>query len=307
MVKDKEFIKDVEKELKKIAGDRYEVRIVTTRKNNDSAYTGIIVRENEKNIAPTVYLEPYYEMYSRGISIRCIANWIMDTATKESAPSGIDTDFHNFGKYTDKVIFQLVNRDMNAELLKSIPYVPIYDNLVMIFAIMVMIDNTGMGTVKITNEHMNLWGVDKDILHELAIENTPRLLPERMERLADVLDRMCSEMQDEIPQGVPEGLDVPPMFILSNLSRLNGAAVMAYPGTLDRISERLGSDLVILPSSIHEVIVVPHREDDDFQQFEEMVKEVNRTQVANEEILSNTVYLYQRSTGKVTLPLAAAA
>lgn len=93
-----------------------------------------------------------------------------------------------------------------------------------------------------------------------------------------------------------------PMYILTNISRCNGAAVMAYPNLLENIAEQLGHDLVILPSSIHEVIILSVDDQTDFRKLEEMVREVNDSQVAEEELLSDTIYVYERSTGRVTVP-----
>jgi len=82
------------------------------------------------------------------------------------------------------------------------------------------------------------------------------------------------------------------MYVLSNADKLNGAAAILDSKTMEDISEKLGGDFIVLPSSIHEVIVLPVNEDMDRQTLEAMVQDVNAGQVAPEERLSDHVYMY---------------
>ena len=87
------------------------------------------------------------------------------------------------------------------------------------------------------------------------------------------------------------------MYILSNTLRSYGAACIAYPHILEMIGEILQRDYYVLPSSVHEVVIVPYSSGLDIRELDEMVREINVTQVAEEEVLSSHAYLYRRSTG----------
>ena len=131
-----------------------------------------------------------------------------------------------------------------------------------------------------------MWGVNEAEVRELAIKNTPVLLPSNICSMKEMLDGMgvkADGLTDEIP-----------MYILSNRDRVNGAASMAYEGVVGRFAGDLGSDLYILPSSIHELIIVPAGEEMDPRRLVQMIREVNDTQVSREEVLSYSLYQYSR-------------
>ena len=83
----------------------------------------------------------------------------------------------------------------------------------------------------------------------------------------------------------------PEMIVITNQLGVNGAAAFFYPDSMDKISEQLGGNFFMLPSSIHEVIAVPTG-DKDYRDLESMVKQINMMQVAKEEQLSDHVYHY---------------
>jgi len=91
------------------------------------------------------------------------------------------------------------------------------------------------------------------------------------------------------------------MFVLTNISRINGAACMLYEDVLSNFANSIDSDLYILPSSIHEVIIVPQVNNLDKTELCQMVKEVNAEGVADDEILSDHVYVYNRTNHTITL------
>ena len=83
-----------------------------------------------------------------------------------------------------------------------------------------------------------------------------------------------------------------PMYVATNVFKMNGACILLYDGVLKKFAEKIGSDFYILPSSVHEVIFVPANGDMDARYLIQMVKEVNATEVAPDEVLSDNVYIY---------------
>lgn len=86
-----------------------------------------------------------------------------------------------------------------------------------------------------------------------------------------------------------------PMYVLTNASKVNGSGILARDGVLDKIGELLGKNFYVLPSSIHEVLIVPDNGDMQAKELESMVKEVNATQVAPADLLSDKVQYYDRA------------
>jgi hypothetical protein len=85
------------------------------------------------------------------------------------------------------------------------------------------------------------------------------------------------------------------MYVCTNVNKCNGAGVIFYKDFLKNISEKVGTDLYIIPSSIHEVIIVPANDKIDSELLKSMVPEVNETEVTVTEVLSNHVYLYKKT------------
>ena len=155
----------------------------------------------------------------------------------------------------------------------------------------------------ITNRLMENYGADVEQLHKLALDDmdtlTPATFKSMTETMVDMMlpDMMRSGMTEEEARGTIAAM-LPPtqdemMYILSNEDKLNGAAMLLNDKVMDDISEKLGGqDFYILPSSVHEVLIVPKTEEADLKTLENMVQEVNATQVAPEERLSDHVYAY---------------
>ena len=87
------------------------------------------------------------------------------------------------------------------------------------------------------------------------------------------------------------------MFVISNTSKIFGASCVLYPGVLEKFAAEKDADIFVLPSSIHEMILVPEKEDQDYSTLPNIVKETNRTEVDPEEVLSDSVYYYDRKAG----------
>ena len=123
-----------------------------------------------------------------------------------------------------------------------------------------------------------------------------RLLPPSLIPLEEFLEEIVKDRGmhlEELPEGFPK------MYVLTNLLKRYGAAALLYPGTLKKAGEVLGSDFAILPSSIHEVLLLPDDKAQNYDFYRQMVSEVNRTQVDPEEVLSFNLYRYDREKAEI--------
>ena len=157
-------------------------------------------------------------------------------------------------------------------------------------------------TILIHNQHLDYWGVSQDELYDIAMANTPELLPYKFEDMMQIMMIMARE--GNVPFSWYNKRQ--PMYILTNQYKINGAGCILYPELLKTFADMMGSDLCIIPSSIHETLLVPLMPNGkchemDWDEVVETVKEVNDTQLLPEEILSDHIYKYTRATGKITM------
>lgn len=80
------------------------------------------------------------------------------------------------------------------------------------------------------------------------------------------------------------------MFVATCNNGVNGAGCIFYPEFMDQAAEKLQGDFFVLPSSVHEVILLPDNGQMDFHELEAMVRQINETEVAPQDRLSDSVY-----------------
>ena len=203
----------------------------------------------------------------------------------------------------DHIICKLVNAEMNADYLADKPHTLVED-LAVVYAVDLGGGEGGRMSAPITNNLMEQYGVTTQELHDIALQNLSESQIE-FKTMRDVLVDMM--FPDGIQEGDPRAFMLPPeeenpsMYVLSNADKLNGAAALLDAKTMEDISEKLGGDFVVLPSSIHETIVLPLNEDMDRHTLEAMVQDVNAGQVAPEERLSDHVYMYDSQAKELVL------
>lgn len=298
------FVKEVEKEIKELVGEKYDVRFSEIQKNNGLILHGVSICPKDKNVAPTIYLENYL---GKELSVKRMAESVIEDALchmKEGDVQfgNIASDFKDFEFVKDKIIMVVVNANWNENLLSQVPHQK-REDLALIYKVALGTDAAGMATITIRNEHMEMWGVTADQIHELAMKNTREILPVTVQSMTEIMREMFGS--DQLPDYMTQVMfeEIPPkqqMYVISNSAKINGAASMFYEDELSSLSEELGTDLYILPSSVHEVIAVS-TDMGTPESLSEMVKEVNGTEVSAEEQLSDNVYLFERETASLKL------
>lgn len=299
-----EFVESVREEIWKFCKDEEEPVIQDIQGNNGTVRTGISMKRERE--AAVVCLNGYYERFQEGhMTAGAAAEEIYDLL--HISKSSILPEFmpRNFEEAKKKIVYRLVDYGRNRKLLEDIPYIR-YCNLAVTFYLLIEINENGQLATLIRNPHMREWKMDVDTLYSLAKKNTPRLLPPSLVSVADILKSIGREYIGDADKGepagsLPEGQTNGLMYILTNRNGIHGAAVILYEGVLKWFAQKRGSDLYILPSSVHEVLLVPCTSQDDAARLREMVREVNRTKVSKEEVLSDHVYLYSRETNQVSL------
>lgn len=265
-----------------------EVTSQKVQKNNDVILTGVVLKSQDNNIAPVFYIDG---MIENGWSYDRIA---MDIYRSYQAHDGaeyssITFQISDYETISHMLTLQLINRTMNESLLKDIPYVPFLEDLAVIVLIDLEKDLRACATVKVSSQILELWGVSFDEVYHKAYLN---LIKEEaiVSSMSDVLSELGYEEIGE--------LDIN-LYILTNESRIHGATIMLRESLLKELTEKFNSDLVIIPSSIHELLLVPTNDSYIFDKdmFDNMVREVNESHVDPVEILSDHIYMYRRDGG----------
>lgn len=295
MMNIQEFTQEACTEIAKILGR--EVQYKEVEKLNGAKHYGLIILEPGYNVAPTLYLEPFFDMYLYTKNWKDTVGRIIRAYQADSFPKRLDMGwFKDFEKVRGLIFHKLVNFEANTELLEDIPYTR-YLDFAIIYCIYYKDDEIGSGSILIHNSHLEAWGCTTQDLARLAKENTPRLYPLAVSTMENVLQECMADTEELSSVG-----EIPiPMHIMTNTEKANGAITILYQNALKNFAERIHSDVVILPSSVHEVILLPLREDDDFREFRNMVCEVNRSGLAREDFLSDNVYLYRRDTCSIEI------
>ena len=298
------FTSIVREEVEKRTGENYKVRINDVRKNNGVILRGLTVTQDDINISPTIYLNDYYEDYTNGkATLVNVVNDVLDTYNRNRVNRSVDMKyFLNFECVKGKVVYKLINAEKNKELLEDIPYVKFLD-LAIVFQCLISKEDlgtdTGTATILIHHAHLKLWDITIDELYKVAKENTQKLQKYEIKNMHDVICELTEAENSEDCDDMAEFESSISMYVLSNKSRVEGAACILYPELIKDFSNVIGSSLYIIPSSIHEVLLLPSDNLDECDAIKGMIKEINDSQVKIEEVLSYSLYFYDKQKRKI--------
>lgn len=310
-----EFIKKTVKALEEYYGENVEVKTHSIYKNNGILLQGVCVLERGMNIAPTVYLNDFWVEYEEGKTFGEIMRRIVEIIEKNKVTKQLDVDFFmDYEQVKKKLVLRLINKEKNVELLKRVPHLEFADLAIVCHCLMIT-EEIGNGSILIYKQHLENWGITEDTLFHDAFKNSPVIEPYSILRVSEMvknilsdnvreqIDEICEEdsaYKEELWENTLEAMAMEieekhvPMSVLTNSRRYYGAASLVYPGVLETLGEMLQDDFYILPSSVHEIIFIGKSEGIEVATLNDMIEEVNRTQVEEEEILSNHAYFYER-------------
>ena len=287
------------------------VMVHKVTKNNDLVLTGISIRSREVNIAPTIYMDDYYNDYKNGRPVMDIIAEIENIYNTYKLEHNFNVNsITDFNHVQGKICYKLVNKDKNKELLSDAPYIQFHD-LAIVFYVVVSEDSDRTGTITVRNNLMEMWGnPDINDLYRIAKNNTQKRYKGSVFNMIEIMGDIISHNVDNIEPNIVDDFfemnftyedNMIPMFVATNNKKVNGAGVILYEGLLKTFAEKIGCDFYILPSSVHEVIFVPANGDMDARYLIQMVKEVNATEVSPSEVLSDNVYKYHADTDFVEM------
>lgn len=297
MMNFEKFVEWVADDLQRLLGEGYRIEPTSVRKNNGVELKALIIRNTNFNAAPVVYMEPLYQTYKKGSSIETLTKKILARMEKELPFSmGITEKVYDLEAVRDRIGYRLISKSKNEELLKDIPWTSWQDLAIVYYLNMGVKDDSQVSTL-IYNHQMQRWNLSVDDLYELAKENMPKMCPSVIGSLDHLILGFDKEEEDII--SCDPGLPV--LYVLSNQTNINGASSVLYNGVLKEFADRLDSDLIILPSSVHEVLLLRYSETVELEMFKNLVRRVNEEDVPAEDVLSDSVYLYSREKDQISV------
>lgn len=291
-----EFCAWILEQLQDYYGEEAQVEIRQIQKNNGIMLSGLLVMEPETGMAPTIYLEEFFSEYENGTPLEVITKRIIHIYEANKMEEPVDFSyFSDYKQVQEQIVYKLIGREKNREMLERVPWVPVLD-MALVFVYLLPKEAVISGTIMIYNSHLQIWGIDTDTLYEQAKANTSRLYPPLLQDMETLLKEWMAGA-DVLEK--PLRASSKTMYVLTNQKRTMGAAAILYEGFLKNLAEEWESDIFILPSSIHECILIPEKGGHLQKNLEEMVRTVNETQLSQEERLSDRVYYYSRREDKI--------
>jgi len=325
-----DFLEEIKECVSLKVSERYgEGYIVTIRKilkNNGQSKEAVLISSGVADVTPTIYLKEYYAEYKGGKSLEVIAGEIIDVFENSRLGKDIDIEiFKDFEKVKNRIVFKIINTNSNKKLLQKVPHKTFMDLSIVCFCILDE-QMKGKATVLIHNSHLLLWGINEGELFNLAIVNTPKIMKPVIKTMREVLseiltfdlmeetglvkeesDMMLSEetpvykaKADNIIERIDGTNECFNMYVLTNTLKLYGASCIAYKDCLKEFSREHGmKELFIIPSSVHEVILIPDTEMISCGEINGMISQINENEVEATDVLSNHLYKYIFETNEI--------
>lgn len=266
-----------------------QVEIRPVEKLQGESYTGLSIQPNDSPMAATLNLDSVYnQMVDQGKSFQEVADDLITHAADiiVDMPKIDVNDITNYDQMKNTLVVQVIPTDRNAEMLADIPHKNIED-MSLVYRMQIDQNENGTSSVLITNAMLENYGVTVNQLHQDAMDAAVINNPATFRSMQEVLSDLMGMPADLMPP-----MDGPQMYVASVENSLNGAGVIAYPDFMNQVAEQVGGDFFVLPSSVHEVLVIPDDGSIDRHDLESMVREVNASEVLPKDQLSDNVYHY---------------
>lgn len=318
----RDFLEQIPVLVQEKLGKEMQVCMHTLWKNNNVKKDVLCILERGSNVSPTIYLMPFYEKIENGASMEDVLDEILMEYHINRCGKYLDVDeFRNFDRMKRYVVYKVLNYEKNQELLQTVPHRR-YLDLAVVYYLIIENHFIGSGTALIHNQLLDSWGVSEETLYHLAFENTDRQLGTSVMPMQQVIRTLLkqdvmyqlaaatdggSEAEKEaevLTDQILKSLlpDRPhKMFVMSNRDRYLGASTILNQKRLADFAAEQGTGFYVIPSSIHEVILVPETEPLTKRELERMLLDINEAGEECEEFLSSEVYYFDRETDCLTM------
>jgi hypothetical protein len=273
------------------------VSLFDVEKVNGIKHRAILIQKEEERIVPTIYIDDYRMRYEMTHDIDAICDEIVER-NEANQVNDFDVDtLVNFERVKPRVCAKLVNKEKSEGMLENVPHRDFLDLAIVYF---VYLDGyEGLVSAMIQNQMLSMWRTTEEELYTLAMQNIQTLLPATITPMLDILKELMGETEDGEDLFSEE--EEPKMYVATNCLKTFGAAVLLYSHFLEEVADKLQGDFIVLPSSCHEVLIIPAKDGNfDKDAYLEMVTQVNSSEIKEEEFLANNVYFYETENGTLT-------
>lgn len=285
------FVEDVKDRLYK-QGAEVDLSIHTVNKLNES-YEAITVTPDGSNIGVNIGIDKFYGAVEDGRPYDEVVDKAVDVINNgiNQRPDFDINSLSDYSQMKEKLAMEVVSAEANKEMLETVPHQNMED-MAVVYRFVLSSDDDGRASILVTNQLLENMGVTPEQLHADAMENAPQIKPVEIKGMSEVMAEMMGVEQAEMMGLFPVAPEDEKIYVATVPDKVHGAGVLAYQNFMDQAAERAGGDFFILPSSIHEVLIVPDNGEMGLKDLEAMVKEVNATQVAPADKLTDSVYHY---------------
>ncbi len=285
-----QFVEAVKDKLEEMDLGDAKVDLQTVNKPNES-YEAMTVTPAGGNVGVNMNVNRFYDAVEDGMPFEEAVNRASEMVDNGIAqmPEVDIASLKDYEQMKDKLAMEVVSSEANAELLSTVPHQNMED-MAVVYRFVLGKDDNGMASVVVTNSMLESYGVTPEQLHMDALKNAPAIKPVVIQGMTELMTEMMGD--DFAALGLAMDPADEKMFVATVPDKVQGASVIAYQDFMDQADERLGGDFYILPSSIHEILLVKDDGEANAHDLRNMVMEVNETQVSPEEKLTDSVYHY---------------
>lgn len=289
------FKKELAQEIRRKAPKGMEVSFCSIPKNNGIVLDAVTIWNRECVLAPAVYLEGCYQEYCDGKELTDLAVEVLEMGSAGTLKDFQTDSFLQWETAKEHIYRKVIHYRKNRKLLNQVPHIRVLD-LAIVCYYQVPESQLEEAAILIHNSHRENWEISEGELFETAKCNDRHGRPAKFLEMDQLIRSMMNDSERSVfEQELQERRLTPvPMYVLTNQKRQLGAVCIFYERMTEILAEYLNSDFFVLPSSIHECIIVPDSGMFSKEELREMVCEVNRTQVEPQEVLSDHVYHYSR-------------
>lgn len=301
----------------------FQVSFHPAMKNNGIPSEGIVIKEKNILTAPVIPLDRFYERFQKGVSLEHLADLLLQEVEEFKKDALLQNPMQcSYERIKDKIYCKLISRKRNETLLYEVPFEKWQDLAVVCYY---QSDQPFLEDIRvmIRKEYLKAWKMPEEQLWKDAWANSIRKYPADISRLSDLLaecpeevenkedventfDRSGREIEhtdktDKTEYSLNEVREREPddrgLYVITNAKRTLGAICICYPSEMERLAMRIGTGFFILPSSIHECLILPDNGQYNQAELDRMIRQINRDQLAPEEILSDHSYYYSIDKG----------
>ena len=285
-----QFKESFQEDLKATLQDRG--MTVTIQENHieklNQSYDALSVTPEGSNIGMNLNIGNIFKAYESGASYDETLNRAASQIESEmqNMPQLSTADLMNYDEMKSKLSMEVVSADRNADLLAKVPHEQMED-MAVVYRLVLGERENGSSTILVTNDLMQQFGITQEQLHSDAMVNAPEIRPSEIHGMTEMMNEMLGGGM--LPEVDPADEK---LFVATVPSKVHGAGVIAYPNFFEDAAEKLGGDFYVLPSSIHEVLLVRDNGEMSADDLEAIVRSVNASEVQPEEQLTDHVYHY---------------